>query len=554
MAETTGVAPLEVGLGALAAGRWSEAVQACEAAVALDPSPPAWEALGSAYFWLDDPRTLATRERAYDAYRASGDRVGAARVAVVLGYDHLTFHGEAAVGQGWLELAARQLDGLPVCAELGLLEAFRAEFAIAVDGDGAAAEAHALRAREIGQSLGVADLELLGRAQQGNVLVARGRVADGMRLLDVAAAAAVAGEFADRSLAGYACCYLINACDLVHDLDRAAQWCRQLDAWCERSGFHALQHVCRAEHAAVLLEQGEWPRAEALMLDAAAALAIGRPAMAVEATVRLAELRRRQGRTAEALELLDRCRGHHRAVLCRAEIALDAGAAVVAAAGAERALRAVGPDDLVWRAGALDLLVRARVATGELPAARRALDDLDVAVRTVGPGPLAATALLDRAGLLLAEDEPDAARAAAEDALDLFGRAGARWGAALARRALAAALDASGDDAAGREREAAERELRALADPQTDPQTDPPVEPATRRGAVPTGAAGAPRLTPRELEVLRLVAEGLTTAAIARRLVLSEHTVHRHVANLLTKLDASSRAAAVARAGAAGLL
>jgi DNA-binding NarL/FixJ family response regulator len=47
--------------------------------------------------------------------------------------------------------------------------------------------------------------------------------------------------------------------------------------------------------------------------------------------------------------------------------------------------------------------------------------------------------------------------------------------------------------------------------------------------------------------VLDLLAEGLTNRQIAARLVLSEHTVHRHVANILRKLDAPSRAAAVAR-------
>ena len=53
-------------------------------------------------------------------------------------------------------------------------------------------------------------------------------------------------------------------------------------------------------------------------------------------------------------------------------------------------------------------------------------------------------------------------------------------------------------------------------------------------------------LTPRELDVLKLVAQGLSNADIARRLVLSEHTVHRHLANILRKLDLSSRAAAAA--------
>jgi len=53
-------------------------------------------------------------------------------------------------------------------------------------------------------------------------------------------------------------------------------------------------------------------------------------------------------------------------------------------------------------------------------------------------------------------------------------------------------------------------------------------------------------LTPRELDVLKLVAQGLSNPDIARRLVLSEHTVHRHLANILRKLNLSSRASAAA--------
>ncbi|WP_100814564.1 response regulator transcription factor [Microbacterium lacus] len=71
-------------------------------------------------------------------------------------------------------------------------------------------------------------------------------------------------------------------------------------------------------------------------------------------------------------------------------------------------------------------------------------------------------------------------------------------------------------------------------------------------------AAVAPRgrdlITPREREVLRLVATGMTTGDVASALVISEHTVHRHVANILTKLDAPTRAAAVSIAARNGLI
>ena len=61
-------------------------------------------------------------------------------------------------------------------------------------------------------------------------------------------------------------------------------------------------------------------------------------------------------------------------------------------------------------------------------------------------------------------------------------------------------------------------------------------------------------LTKREMEVLKLVAEGLSNLDIAERLFLSDHTVHRHLANILGKLNVSTRAAAVAQAARRGIL
>ena len=70
----------------------------------------------------------------------------------------------------------------------------------------------------------------------------------------------------------------------------------------------------------------------------------------------------------------------------------------------------------------------------------------------------------------------------------------------------------------------------------------------------PSGEEPDADLSARELEVLRLVAEGLSDPEIAERLVLSPHTVHRHVANIRTKLRLPSRAAAAAQAARMGLL
>ncbi len=146
-------------------------------------------------------------------------------------------------------------------------------------------------------------------------------------------------------------------------------------------------------------------------------------------------------------------------------------------------------------------------------------------------GYMRARATLVAAEVRLEGGDHDGARQAAEDAVDLFAACAAPFEAATARLVLAGALAGLGR---GERAEAEERTAReALA------------ELARRRDDRGEGEA----LTARELDVLRLVAEGLSDAEIAGRLFLSPHTVHRHVANVRRKLGLPSRAAAVALRG-----
>jgi DNA-binding CsgD family transcriptional regulator len=141
----------------------------------------------------------------------------------------------------------------------------------------------------------------------------------------------------------------------------------------------------------------------------------------------------------------------------------------------------------------------------------------------------------------------DDAREAFEDAVGLLARAGLPFEAGRARVALACSLRALGRRAAAKEEfdqaHAALLKLGATAEQRRSRQLR-----AQRR------ADGRPALSIREREVLGLVAQGKTNAEIALSLVLSEHTVHRHVANILAKLGAASRAAAVAAATEQDLL
>jgi pimeloyl-ACP methyl ester carboxylesterase/DNA-binding CsgD family transcriptional regulator len=117
---------------------------------------------------------------------------------------------------------------------------------------------------------------------------------------------------------------------------------------------------------------------------------------------------------------------------------------------------------------------------------------------------------------------------------------------------LASAFDALGIDERPAPSPARESET-PRGEPQPSTANQPAVEPSPSAGPSPPEPP-APDLTPREAEVLALVASGLSDREIADRLVLSPHTVHRHIANVRTKLALPTRAAAVAEATRRGLL
>jgi DNA-binding NarL/FixJ family response regulator len=135
--------------------------------------------------------------------------------------------------------------------------------------------------------------------------------------------------------------------------------------------------------------------------------------------------------------------------------------------------------------------------------------------------------------------------------VDRFAACAAPYEVACSRAVLAGILRALGRERSAAAEARAAREtflaLGATRDAERLTSSAPPPRPAV------APVAGS-ELTAREVEVLRLVAQGLSDAQIARRLVVSPHTVHRHVANVRTKLALPSRAAAVGHAARLGLL
>jgi LuxR family transcriptional regulator, maltose regulon positive regulatory protein len=451
----------------------------------------------------------------------------------------MSFRGPAEAG-GWLERASHLLEDVPLGEEHGMLTYIRATSALNAAHNPATARALTAEGLAIARDIDYVPGEMLFLALDGLVLVAAGEVAQGMRHLDEATTAAIAGEVDDARFVELICCHLIDACSRVRDFDRAGEWCRRVEEIATRLDDAVIFTMCRTYYGEVLVWRGAWDEAELALAAASRDLAsTGRDAS--DSLVRLAELRRRQRRFEEAEALLNEAQGHPLAGIVSAGLAVDRGDSRRGAEEAERYLRRVGKDDRLMRVAALELLVRARLALGRTQEARRAAEELAAIAESVGTAPLRAAALLAR-GRIEANARSEQALATLDDAADLFRASGVRAEAAAARLELAATLRTLGrEDDAERVEATAGAELAELG-------VIPPRRPQARRSS--------DVLTRRERDVLCLLAQGRSNDDIAAELVLSVRTVESHVASIYSKIGVSgrtARAAATAYALANGL-
>jgi LuxR family maltose regulon positive regulatory protein len=550
-------APLDAGWAALGNGDWEGARACFQESLLEGETPEALEGMGWVGQMLNEDRlTFDARERSYRLYLERGEKDCAARLAAWLAADHLLFRGEPAVANGWLQRAHSLIDGLEPGVDHGWLAIHEGHIAIALDEDTAKARRLAAHAVELGRKFGAPELEMLGLGLEGRALVSEGELEEGMRRLDEATTVALAGEASLLYCVAWACCYLISACERVRDFERAAQWCARVGEFCGQHDIFLL-NTCRAHYASVLSWQGRWEEAESQLTAAVGGLQSSRPPMVGDALARLGELRRRQGRTAEAEELFARSETHTLSLLGRAALALDRDQPSEGAELADRYLRRFSDPGRVERSAGLELAIRALARLGEEERAGEALGELREIAARARTRPILAAVRSSEGTLAAARGDHDAARRSFEDALDLLAACDAPFETGRVRLDLAATLSALGRrDQAQREIDAAITDFRKMGADGERARAEAMLAKlnktnATLRPEVMDGPLGG--LSRRELEVLDLVAVGLTNRDIAERLVLSEHTVNRHVANILRKLGLTSRAAAASLAGRYGL-
>jgi LuxR family maltose regulon positive regulatory protein len=541
------------GRAALDRGAWDEARLHLQTSIASGETPEALEDLGLAAWWLDDQAlTFDARERAYSLYRDRGNTRAAARVALWQVWDNLAFRGDFAVASGWLERARRLLASDQQSAEYGWLLIRQGDVALFRGHDPAAAIENAALAAKLGRDIGDPSVEFTALALEGLALVSTGDVLGGLRRLDEASLAATSGEMKQLHAVGLVCCWQLFACERVRDYERATQWCSRVNEFTRRWGLGPLSAVCRTQYAGVLIWRGDWAGAEAELTSATRDLEQSRPALMGAAFARLGELRLRQGRFDDAARLFEQSSSELQSRVGTAALLLERGDADGSAALLSELLAQLAPAEATVRAGVLEALVCTHAARNDLEAAQPYLEELQRIGSTLRSDPLLASVAAATGIVLHRRGELADAMRCFETAVELFQKTGAPFETAHNRLRLAELLAQTGRaDLAERQARLAAQQLDALG-AYGDAQR------ATRLlralGRETEKRAGFSSLTTRQIEILRLIAQGMSNVEIAARLSVSAHTVKRHVANLLNKLGLSSRAAAVAHAAREGLL
>lgn len=539
MVERKGEGELERGRAAFVESEWLGAFEALSKADSTTRlTTDDLVRLGqSAYMLGRDDDYVAAFERAHRAYLDDDAPRPAARCAFWIGHN-LLFRGEAGRAAGWFARAERLLEPEhDECVERGyVLQSTMLEHEFRGDFEGVRAVAREIA--DIGERFGDPDLVALSRVVQGHALIRLQRRGEGVRLIDETMVAATTGELSPI-IAGIVFCYTISFCRDVYELRRAREWTAALTRWCDRQPEMVTHKgLCLVHRAELMTLAGAWEEATNEVRRVGQMFTDG-------ALNRLA-----QGGAAYCEGELFRLRGE----LDRAEDAYRRASALgrepqpglallrlrqgnikAAAAAIRRAVTETVRS--LERAALLPAYVEIMLKLGDADAAETGCRELEQLAADEGSETLGAMAAFARGWVTLSGGDSPTALLPLRRAIAAWQDLGARHEAARAKVLVGVACQSLDDeDTAGLEFDAARavfQELGAL-----------PALAWLDSFAGRTSVPPAHGLTARELEVLRLLAAGKKNREIAALLVLSEHTVARHVQNIFSKLGVSSRTAA----------
>lgn len=486
---------------------------------------------------------LDTLTRAHEEYLVVGDVESAARCAGWMGMQ-LMFFGEQARAGGWFARGRRLVEEMAEPGAVQGLLLLPEGLGKLYGGDPAGALHAFSRVAEFGQRFHDKDLSALGLLGTAQATLMLGDPGKGLKMFDEVMVAVTAGELSAIP-SGIIYCAVIGNCHLAFDLERALEWTAALDRWCRaRPDVVPFSGQCQAHRAELFMLHGAWD--EALMAAGAAqGLCVkGDPQALYGAYYQQGEVERLSGKLDDAeASYRQAARTGYEPQPGLALLWLARGNAQQAQAMIRRAADAA---DLATRRNMLPALVEIELAAADPEAARRGVQELEALARECPTSMVRAFAGQAVGALRLATGDAAEATQPLREAWRLWRELGVPYEAARCRVLIGSACRALGDETSAlMDFEAAQAELLELG-----------AAPAAAWAAAVTREGNSRTkgpLSPRETEVLRLVASGQGNRAIAAELYLSEKTVARHISNIFLKLGLSSRAAATRYAFEHGL-
>jgi len=486
----------------------------------------------AAYLIGDVAAAVDALSRRYQSALGAGEQSAAAIVggwAVFM----LIMHGAVAQAGGWLSRLGPIVADLPEAdvarGYMRCLEAFRST---AMERDYAAGHEAASEVIAAARHHGDHDLLALGLNIDARALVRAGHIDEGMRRFDEAMVELVSGALSPI-VTGTVYCSMIEACEEIAEIQRAREWTETLTTWCERQhGMVTFNGQCLTHRATILRQQGRWDEA-AIEAEQAREKFVGaadQPATG-RAWYERAEIHRLRGEWPEAEAAYREAAQWGHDPQPGLALLRIAGGDVPTAAAAMRRRLAEAPD-LVDRVRLLPAHVDVMLAAGAPSEAAAAAAELSRLASTYGTVALQARADFASAVVRLAGDDPEPALVELRQAAAAWRSLQSPYEEARTRMRIAEACRSLGDEEAAvlEETTAVDTFARlGAAKPAVEPEVSHP-------------------LSPRELEVLALVATGMTNQQIADELFLAVKTIERHVGNILMKLDVPSRTGATAYA------
>ena len=407
------------------------------------------ENLAEAAWWtghLDE--AIALRERGYTAFVEAGETRRAAMLAGMLSVDHAN-RSALSVAGGWLARAERLLADEEEAVEHGHLALVRGMTALDL-GELDTAATEFARAHELGDRFGDRDLQAMALVFEGTVLVASGKVTEGLALLDEATAAAMSGELQPLAT-GTVYCVTVHSCQALGDCGRAAEWTDAANRWCDRLDLTGFPGACRIHRAEIMRLRGEWPKAEEQAIQACEELHDYNHFVTAAGYYEIGEIRRRRGDFAAAEDAYRKAKELGRdpqpglALLRLAQGKVEAAATAIKRELSNEVLDPLG------RARLLPAQIEIALVAGEIHSARKAAEELETIADDYRIGgrrtaALEGTLQLAQGQIRLAEHDWEGAAAELRAARDTWGKIGAPYETSQARMLLGLAYRGEGDE------------------------------------------------------------------------------------------------------------